>query len=68
MTKKKELKILIRFHSANKMTTTTEEEKKEKNPKNLHNKSKHKNNKCFSGVIAVQSPFPHWESQSTSPP
>ena len=35
MTKKKEPKILIRFHSANKMTTTTEEEKKEKNPKNL---------------------------------
>ena len=45
--KKKELKILTRFHSANKMTTPREEGKKEKNPKNLHNKSKHKNNKCF---------------------
>ena len=30
---KKKLKSLIRFHSANKLTTTTEGEKKEKNPK-----------------------------------
>ena len=38
-----------------KSTTTTEwEEKEKKIQKNLQNKSKHKNNKCFSGVTAVR--------------
>ena len=51
--KKKKLKSLIRFHSANKSTATTGgrgkgEEKKENIQKNLQNKSKHKNKKSFS--------------------
>ena len=41
-----------------KLTTTIEgvkkEKKEEKIQKNLQNKSKHKNNKCFSGVTAVR--------------
>ena len=40
-----------------KLTTTTEggeKEKKKKIQKNLQNKSKHKNNKCFSWVTAVR--------------
>ena len=67
MTKKKELKILIRFHSANKMTTTTEEEKKEKNPKNLQ---KSQNIRIINVFLShcCQSPFPRWESQFTSTP
>ena len=43
---KKKLKSLIRFIVSIKLTTTAEG--KEKSPKNLQNKSKHKNNKCFS--------------------
>ena len=35
--------------------------------KNLQNKSKNKNNKCFLSHC-YQSPFPRWESQSTLPP
>ena len=39
-----------------KSTTTTEEGKKEKKKiqKNLQNKSKNKNNTCFSGLITVR--------------
>ena len=53
--KNKKLKILIRFHSANKIDNYNgegEEEKKRKNPKESQNKSKH--NKCFSSVAAVR--------------
>ena len=56
--KKKTLKSLVRCHSANKIDKYDEEwggggggggnDKKEKIQKNLQNKSKHKNNKCFS--------------------
>ena len=43
------LKSLIRFHSANKIDNYNRGVKeKEKNLKESHNKSKHKNNKCFS--------------------
>jgi len=56
--KKEKLKSLIRFHSDKKLTTTTEggggKVGGEKNPKNLQNKSKYKNNKCFSWVTAVR--------------
>ena len=51
--KKKKLKSLIRFHSANKINNYNRGEKKrgknekKKIKKNLQ-KSKHKNNKCFS--------------------
>ena len=50
---KKKLKSLIRFHSANKIDNYNrggggEKEKRNKIQKNLQNKSKHKNNKCFS--------------------
>ena len=55
-----------------KSTTTTEGEKRAKKKfffqKNLQNKSKHKNNKCFSWVTAVRVLFPCWELQSTSHP
>ena len=54
---KKKLKSLIRFHSANKIDTYNRgrrKEKKKKIQKNLQNKSKHKNNKCFSWVTAVR--------------
>ena len=57
----KKLKSLIRFHSANKTNNYNKggqkkkkygagdgEEKVKKVQKNLQNKSKHKNNKCFS--------------------
>ena len=40
--------------------------KQNKIQKNLQNKWKHKNQKCFSWVTAVS--FPHWESQFTLPP
>ena len=54
--KKKErekLKSLTRFHSANKIGNystggTKRKKKRNKIQKNLQNKSKHKNNKCFS--------------------
>ena len=57
--KKKKLKSLIRFHSANKICSYNRgwkkgEKKKEKVQKNLQNKSKPKNNKCFSWVTAVR--------------
>ena len=44
------LKSLVRFHSANKINNYNREGKKKekKIQKNLQNKSKHKNNKCFS--------------------
>ena len=53
------LKSLIRFHSANKIDNDNrggnkKERKKVKIQKNLQNKSKHKNNKCFSRVTAVR--------------
>ena len=54
---KKKLKSLVRFHSAKELTTTTEQEKKgkqRKNPKELQNKSKRKNKKCFCWVTAVR--------------
>ena len=48
------LKSLVRFHSANKIYNCNERE--EKNiQKHVQNKSKHKNNKCLSWVIAVLS-------------
>ena len=51
--KKKKLKSLIRFHSANKINNYKgvgrgKKKKEKKIPKNLQNKSKHKNNKNFS--------------------
>ena len=52
---KKKLKSLIRFHSANKIDNNRGGKKKKKKiQKNLQNKSKHKNNKCFSWVTAVR--------------
>ena len=56
--RKKKLKSLIRFHSANKIDNYNrggggEKEKRNKIQKNLQNKSKHKNNKCFSWVTVV---------------
>ena len=53
--KNKKLKSLIRFHSANKINNNDREGEKGKKKiqKNLQNKSKHKNNKCFSLVTAV---------------
>ena len=55
----KKLKSLIRFHSANKTDNYSRagkkgKKKKRKIQKNLQIKSKHKNNKCFSGVAAVR--------------
>ena len=53
----KKLKSLIRFHSANKIDNYNregeKENKKKKIQRNLKNKSKNKNNKCFSWVTAV---------------
>ena len=53
--RKKKLKSLIKFHSANKIDDYNRggKKKEKKIQKNLQNKSKHKNNKCFSWVIAV---------------
>ena len=56
--KKKTLKSLIIFHSANKIGNYTggggaAKKKKKKIPKKLQNKLKYKNNKCFSWVSAV---------------
>ena len=48
---KKKLKSVIRFHSANKINYNR---RKIKIQKNLQNKSKRKNNKCFSWVTAVR--------------
>ena len=50
------LKSLIRFHSANKINNYNRgwKKKRKKIQKNLQNKSKHKNNKCFSWVTAVR--------------
>ena len=55
--KKKKIKKLIRFHSANKINNyngTGWGWGRKKVQKNLQNKSKHKNNKCFSWVTAVR--------------
>ena len=56
--KKKKEQTLIRFHSANKIDNYNrwgEKRRKEKKiQKNLQNKSKYKNNKCFSWVTAVR--------------
>ena len=53
--KRKKLKSLIRFHSANKINNyNSSRGEKKKIQKNLQNKSKHKNNKCFSWVTAVR--------------
>jgi len=56
---KKYLKRLIRFHSANKSDNYNrvggKKEKRDKETqKNLQNKSKHKNDKCFSWVTAFR--------------
>ena len=56
---KKQLKSLIRFHSVNKINNYNRgsgkrKKVKKKIQKNLQNKSKHKNNKCFSWVTAVR--------------
>ena len=50
MNKKKKLKSLIRFHSANTIDkyNTREEKRKKKIQKKLQKKSKPKKNKCFS--------------------
>ena len=71
--KEKSSKAQLDFIVPIKLTITTEGEKqekkkKEKIQKNLENKSKHKNNKCFFLSHCCQSPFLRWESQSTSPP
>ena len=59
--KEKKLKSLIRFHNANKIDNYNrggggKRNKKEKKQiqKNLQNKSKNKNNTCFSWLIAVR--------------
>ena len=49
--KKKKLKSLIRFHSANKINSYHREGERQSN---LQNKSRHKNNKCFSCVTSVR--------------
>ena len=54
---KKKAQSLIRFHSANKIDSSNKgagEEKKKNIQKILQNKSKNKNNKCFSWVTAVR--------------
>jgi len=54
--REKKLKILIRFHNAYKIDNYNrggKEKREKKVQKNLQNKSKHKNNKCFSWVTAV---------------
>ena len=76
----KKLKSLIRFHSANKIDNYNEaggvegggggrvlQGEKEKNPKNLQ---KSQNIRIINVFLShcCQSPFPRWESQSTSPP
>ena len=57
--RKKKLKSLIRFHSANKINNYNRGREKRKKTekkiqKNLQNKWKHKINKCFSWVTAVR--------------
>ena len=55
--KKKKLQSLIGFLSANKIDNRAgrgKGEKEKKSEKNLQNKSKHKNNRCFSWVTAVR--------------
>ena len=56
--KRKKFKNLIRFHSANKIDNYNRRGKKRKEKKkiqnNLQNKSKHKNNKCFSWITVVR--------------
>ena len=56
--KGKKLKSLVRFHSANRIDNYNrageKRETEKKNPKELQNKSKRKNKKCFSWVTAVR--------------
>ena len=54
--RKKKLKSLIKFHSANKIDDYNRggKKKEKKIQKNLQDKSNHKNNKCFSWVTAVR--------------
>ena len=56
--KKKKIKSLIKFHSANKIDNYNKGgkkgKKKEKNPKESTEESKFKNNKCFSWVTTVR--------------
>ena len=71
VTEKKKAKNLIGFHSANNQQIQQSEGKGKKKTniqKNLQNKLKHKSNKYFFLSRCYQSTFPHWESQSTSPP
>ena len=65
--RKKNIKRLIWIHSANKVDSynRVHQKGKDKIPKNLHNKSKHKNNKCCSWVTGVRVLF---LSGSHSPP
>ena len=54
--RKKKLKSLVRFHSANKIDNYNRggEMGQKKSQENLQNTSKHKNNKCFSWITAVR--------------
>ena len=66
--KKKKLRSLIRFHSANKIDNYNRAGKKGKKiEKNLQNKSKNKNSKCLSWVTAARV-LSLAGSQSSSPP
>ena len=66
--KKKKLKSLIGFQSANKIDNFNWDEGEEKkNQKNLTNKSKHRNDKFFLESLLSES-FPRWESESTLSP
>ena len=51
---RKKLKSLIGFLSADKINNYNRAGRKEKMQKYLQNKSKNKNNKCFSRVTAVR--------------
>ena len=55
--RKEKLQSLIRFHSANKIDNNGGGIKGKKIQKYLQNKSKHKNNKCFSESLLSES-FP----------
>ena len=66
---KKKLKSLVRFHTANKIDNrgVGGKEKKEEKSQRIYRTSQ---NMRIINVFLLycQSPFPHWESQSTSPP
>ena len=51
VTEEEKLKSLVRFHSANKINSYHREGERQSN---LQNKSRHKNNKCFSCVTSVR--------------